>query len=170
MLTWATTAQGLRADALVHLALVILTCGTLAACGGNSPASPSSQGGLRLAGSTTRTVIPAGQTATITFRLQNDGSDTVTLNFSDGCQLNTYVAKVSGEVVYPPGGNWVCTLALTSLTLRPGESTSQDVRVASWNSSLDAYTPLKAGDYLAYAKVTSRERSLQSDPVRFTVQ
>jgi uncharacterized protein (DUF58 family) len=142
----------------------------LAACGTASPTSPSEQGSLRLTASINRSVIPAGEVATVTFRLENRASHTVTLNFSDSCQLMPYVASASGSVVYPPGGGWSCATVVTSLTLRPGESETREVRVCGVAQPLDACVPLGAGEYSAFAKVPSNEYKLQSDAARFTVQ
>lgn len=149
--------------------LLAVACAVLAACGA-SPASPSEQGPLRLTAAITRSVIPAGETAKITFRLENLGSDTVTLHFSDGCQLMPYIANAAGQIVYPEGGGWGCTLAITSLTLQPGGAKTVDVQVRAAAQASYPYVALGAGDYSAHAKVPSSEYKLQSDPVRFTIQ
>ena len=123
MRSWAPAGRFLAAGTLARLALVGLAS-ILAACGTASPTSPSEQGSLRLTASVNRSVIPAGEVATLTFRLENGASHTVTLNFSDSCQLMPYVASASGSIVYPPGGGWYCATVVTSLTLQPGESRS----------------------------------------------
>ncbi len=147
-----------------------VSCLLAVACSASVTTRPSAAGPLRPTASITVSVIPAGDTATIVFRLQNVGSDTVTLHFSDSCQLNPYVSSSFGLIVYPPGGGWVCATALTSLTLRPGESTTQELKVGGMGLSLNSYVPLGAGDYSAYARVPSSEYTLQSEPVRFTVR
>jgi hypothetical protein len=149
--------------------LLAVACAAFVACGA-SPTSPSQQGPLRLTASITRSVIPAGETATITFRLENLGSKNVTLNFADSCRLMPYIASSFGLIVYPQGGDWVCATVITSLTLRPAESQTREVKVGGVGQALDSYVPLGAGDYSAYARVPSNEHKLQSDPVRFTVQ
>ncbi len=148
--------------------VLVVACVALVACGG-SPAGPSPQESLRLTASITQSVIANGQVATLTFRLQNLGPNTATLNFSDSCQVMPYIANTSG-VVYPPRGSWVCATVLTSLTLQPGESQTRDLKVAAGMTSLDSVAPLPSGDYSAYARVESTEAKLQSDSVRFTVQ
>jgi uncharacterized protein (DUF58 family) len=169
MRSWAPAGRFLAAGTLARLALVGLAS-ILAACGTASPTSPSEQGSLRLTASVNRSVIPAGEVATLTFRLENRASHTVTLNFSDSCQLMPYVASASGSIVYPPGGGWSCATVVTSLTLRPGESETREVKVGGVAQPLDSSVPLGAGEYSSFAKVPSNEYKLQSDPVRFTVQ
>lgn len=154
---------------IVMRMLFAAACAVLVACSG-SPTSPSQQGPLRLTAEITRIVIPSGETATITFRLQNLGARTLTLNFSDGCQLLPYIANASGVIVYPGGGGWGCTLALTSLTLPPGGAKTVDVQVRAGAQATYGYVALVAGEYSAYAKLKNEVYPLQSDPVRFTVQ
>jgi uncharacterized membrane protein len=149
--------------------LVAVMFAVFAACGA-SPTGPSELGPLRLTASITRTVIPAGETATITFRLKNVGSDSVTLDFTDSCQLVAYIANSAGKIVHPEGGSWVCAQVITSLTLAPGNEKTLDVQVRAAAQASPPYVALGAGSYSAYAKVPSREYKLQSDPVRFTMQ
>jgi hypothetical protein len=148
---------------------ILLACAVFVACGA-SPMSPSQHGSLRLTATITRSVIPAGETATITFRLTNVGSDSVTLNFTDACQIRSYISSASGSIVYPAGGEWMCAAIVTSLTLAPGAVKTQDVQVRAAAQAPHPYVALSAGDYSTYAKVRSSEYTLQSDPVRFTVQ
>ncbi len=121
-----------------------VACVELVGCGG-SPAGPSPQDSLRLTASITQSVIPAGQTATLTFRLQNLGSNPVTLHFSDSCQVLPYVSDTSG-VVYPKGASWACGAVVTSLTLQPGGSHTQDLKVAAGMTSQETVAPLSPGD------------------------
>jgi hypothetical protein len=74
------------------------------------------------------------------------GSDTVTLHFSDSCQLMPYVASSSGLIVDPPGGSWACATVLTSLTLAPGEVRSEEVHVGSAAQGPYRYVQLGAGE------------------------
>jgi hypothetical protein len=166
----ATNGRLLVAAPLARLGILALACIVLAACGSASPTGPSQQGSLRLTAGITRSVIPAGGTATITFRLDNLGSDTVTLLFGDSCQISPYIASASGLIVYPEGGGWVCATVITSLTLPPGGSKSQEVQVQAAADASYPYVALGAGEYSAFAKVESRSYTLRSDPVRFTVQ
>ncbi len=159
---------GESATAVVGGLLPLAFAIAFASCSG-SPSGPSEQGGLRLTGSITRSVVPAGETATLTFRLENLGSTPVTLNFTDSCQLNLYVTDASGATVYPPGGHWVCATVLTSLTLAPGQTERRDLKVGGYGQALDSYLPLGVGEYSAYVQVPSTTHKLQSDPVRFTV-
>jgi hypothetical protein len=139
------------------------------ACGA-SPTAPSADGPFRLTVSASRSVIPAGETATITFRLQNVGSGPQTLHFGDACQLMPYVANGLGLIVYPQGGGWGCATVITSLTLAPGEVKTEEVHVGSAAQGPDRYVQLGAGQYSAYAKVPSSEYRLQSEALRFTVR
>ena len=149
--------------------LLALAGAVLVACGA-SPTGPSQQGPLRLTASITRTVVPAGETATITFLLENLGSDAVTLHFSDSCQLMPYIASSFGLIVYPAGGSWACATVLTSLTLPAGGTKTVDVQVRAGAAASSPYVALGAGDYSASARVPSSEYKLQTDPVHFTVQ
>jgi len=149
--------------------LVAVMFAVFAACGA-SPTGPSELGPLRLTASITRSLIPSGETATITFRLKNAGSGSVTLDFTDSCQLMAYIANSAGKVVYPEGGSWACAQVITSLTLAPGGAKTVDVQVRAGAAASYPYVALGAGDYSAYARVPSGEYKLQSDPVHFTVQ
>lgn len=166
----ANTGRLLGAGTLTRFAVLALACIVLASCGSASPTTPSQQGPLRLTGSSTRSFIPAGETATITFRLENLGPYALTLHFSDSCQLMPYIANAAGQIVYPGGGGWGCLTVITSLTLEAGGAKTVDVQVRAAAQVSYPYVALGAGDYSAYAKVPSSEYKLQSDPVRFTVQ
>ncbi len=139
------------------------------ACG-SSPTSPSLERSLRLTVSISRSVVPAGETATITYRLQNVGPSAQTLHFSDSCQLLPYISSGYGLIMYPEGGSWMCATAITSLTLAPGDVKTEQVYVGSAAQGPYPYVHLGQGDYSAYARVPSSALQLQSDPVRFTVQ
>jgi hypothetical protein len=140
------------------------------ACAAN-PAAPGQSGPLRLTAQADRAQIKSGEAATITFRLQNTSSTAVTLDFSSGCQIMPYAARRgSDEIVYPEGGAWACTMALTQLVLpangekvvelvavRDGEHTSSRVR-------------LQPGEYAFFARVESLQHKLESNRVALTVQ
>jgi len=140
-----------------------------AACASN-PAMPQQTGPVRLSAHLDRTQIGAGQTATVTFRLQNTTASPITLDFSSGCQLMPFAVKrPSNEVVYPEGGSWACTMALTELTLPAnGEELRQVIVTTSDGSSPRIALP--RGEYEFYARVESRQYTLESNRVTLTVQ
>jgi hypothetical protein len=141
--------------------------------GCDSPTTPSDER-LRLVSQINRNVIPPAGIATLTFRLENVSDETITLNFTSGCQILPYIAtRASNRVIYPDGGGWACTAVMTGITLRPGEVKTHEVTVQGATSlSLPApgNVPLAAGEYSAYARVEAMGVELQSASVPFTVQ
>ena len=112
--------------------------------------------------------IAPGDTARLVARLANHNDHAVRLDFSTGCQILTHVESAEGRVVYPYGGGWGCTTALTSLTLAPGEVREQVLRWTGQSYDHDrqtfapVYSPLPAGSYRAYAVLSG---SLGADRV-----
>lgn len=89
-------------------------------------------------------------------RLANHNEHSVRLDFSSGCQLLPYVESADAKTVYPHGGGWVCTAALTSLELAPGEVREEEFRWTGQSRDYDRQTfattssPLPAGSYRAF--------------------
>ncbi len=169
MRIWGTESRFLIAPG-VPSGLFALACAAFAACGSASPTGPSEQGSLRLTARISRGVIPAGETATLTFQLENPGKDAVTLTFASACQISPYIVDASGAIVYPKGGSWACAAVITDLTVPAGGSKSQEVQVRAAADASSPYVALAPGEYSAYARVRSYSVKLESAPVRFTVQ
>ena len=128
------------------------------ACGGGS-LDPSADGPLRLTTVVDHPNVAPGEHITITHRLENSGSQTVVLHFSDGCQIDSFVRNLgTGEVQQLAGA--VCTLALTELELSGGASKTWEDVVA-----------LSRGRYGAYATVTDMNAAftLRSGTATFEV-
>ena len=156
----------------IRPAVFILACTIAAvACGAAITTSPSqTAGSLRLTARISQALIASNGTATITFVLENSGSDTVNLTFSDSCQISPYIARSSGPVVYPEGGSWMCATVVTHLSLPPHASKTVDLQLRAAAQASYPYVALAPGQYSAYATVKSDLASLKSDPVVFTVQ
>jgi hypothetical protein len=152
------------------LGCLVVALLALAACENRSPSFPSESSSLKLTANISSAVLQSGDVATLTFRLKNAAGDTRTLQFSSGCQLLPFIATTSSSVVYPGGGSWMCTQALTSLTLAPGQVKEETVRISRAPSGLDSVYGLPAGDYVAYARVDSSSVALRSENVAFTVK
>jgi hypothetical protein len=157
------------------LATSLLMCTLLGACT-NKVTSPSSpQSSLRLSGQITSTVLVRGGTATITFRLENLGSEAVTLGFSSSCQVMLYVRdRGVGQVVYPAGGGWVCATVVTQLVLPAGGAKVLQVEIKAADAAEYPFVALPPGDYDAFARlegwVEGSGFQLQSEWVQFTVR
>jgi len=109
---------------------------------------------------------------TFTIRLLNEGTEGVTLHFNSGCQISPFIRTSSGVVVLPSAGGWLCTGALTQLSLAAGESV---VREYVWTGSTDwrsemPLRPLPKGRYFFSAEVPSAEGMLRSRPVEVVVR
>ncbi|MEX1186247.1 MAG: BsuPI-related putative proteinase inhibitor [Gemmatimonadaceae bacterium] len=137
------------------------------------PALPEA-GGLRLDGSISLPTIRLGQQAVLTFRLRNLTEEAIRLNFGSGCQITPFIETASGRSVYPSGGGYGCTTALTSLTLAPRGDHSITMEVVGDGIRLAIYTgyPLPEGRYRAYAILEGNSTGIQlrSDYVRFEVR
>lgn len=149
--------------------LALLTLATTFACAGDS-AGPLF-GPLVLDVDVNRSVIAVGDTATVTIRLRNRGPFPVTFT-TGGCMVVPYIsAAPSGEIVYPAGGKWVCTMELRRMTLAAGGEETLQFRVrgaAESGSGLDATLP--RGSYLVEATFWSQELRLRAEPVALAVE
>lgn len=107
------------------------------------------------------------------FRLLNTSARSVTLNFGSGCQVLPYIRVAdSDQVVYPTGGNWGCTQALTQLTIPANGAhvVRVSLRGGAPQQAILTGIPIAAGRYVAMAEVIAREYRLRSEPVVFTVR
>lgn len=139
-----------------------------------SPTEPTSASGpLRLEAAIAQPALAVGDTTAFVVRLINTGAQPVTLTFGSGCQVLPYIrAADSDRMIYPTGGGWVCTTALSALTIPGrGEHVARFL-LRGGSPQLAVYTgvPLGAGRYLATAEVHSAEYQLRSDPVAVTVR
>jgi hypothetical protein len=63
-------------------------------------------------------------TAKVTFELRNTSSTAQSWQFSTGCQFDVELVSSTGRIVRRLSDDRMCTYALTSLTLNPGQSRS----------------------------------------------
>jgi hypothetical protein len=139
------------------------------ACG-SSPTSPDQTGPVRLTAQINRTEITTGGTAVVSFRLENVTANPITLNFPSGCQVQPFIAKrPSNDVIYPGGGGWVCPAVVTSLTLAPHSVSVTELNVGAGAAAFDIVS-LAPGEYSFFARVESREHTLESPRVTLTVR
>ena len=112
--------------------------------------------------------VPVGDTASLIFTLRNPTSQRVTLTFPSGCQITARVRRGRHEVWPKP---YVCTLAITGISLQPGQ---QRVVTLPFNAisgeelaiyAGPAFTP---GAYVAYAELENGEG--RSTSVDFTIE
>jgi hypothetical protein len=137
----------------------------------SSPTSPAENGPVRLRGDITQSTIARGDSATITFRLENTTTSSIVLNFNSGCTVLAYITdRQSGQVVYPSGGGWGCTAVLTSLELPPGSTRTVDVVVRAADTAAPTLVALEPGRYDAYATLEDTNYKLRSGAIAFTVQ
>lgn len=129
---------------------------------------PDHTGPVRLTAHVNRIQIASLATATATFRVENGSPNTVTLHFNSGCQIMPFIVKQPNQVVYPAGGGWACTLALTELTLPPNGVSIVEVTVIN-GSSQGELVGLAPGDYVLYARLDSQELELESERVTLQV-
>lgn len=101
--------------------------------------------GISLSLSAARSELAAGDSLRLTARVANTRSQPVRLRFNSGCQVLPYVQDAAGGTVFPEGGGWVCTAALTELELAAGEAEEYHFRTA-----------LPAGQYRAFATLEAR--------------
>lgn len=149
---------------------MLVVCAWFEACSRGS-VSPSPGDPLRLTGSISQAVLGRGQTASLTFRLENHGAVAVTLSFPTGCQILPFVRGGQDQrIVYPSGGTWGCTTALTHLILAPGEASVQTTSIVAADAAGGVASALPPGDYEAYATVTAYDFQSRSESVLFSVR
>jgi hypothetical protein len=151
--------------------LVVAVLSSLAVAACSNPTSPADSGPVRLQGTITQSTIARGDTATITFRLENTTTTSIVLNFNSGCTVLPYITdRQSGQVVHPSGGGWGCTAVLTSLELPSGGTKTVDVVVRAAETAAPTLVALKPGRYDAYATLEDTNYKLRSEAIVFTVQ
>lgn len=131
--------------------------------------------GLRLTAAISTPTVGIGQTALLTFRLQNLTADSVALTFGSSCQIVPFIETTAGVVVDPPNGSYGCLTVITKLELPPhGErSITQEVRGGVPQIAVYTSVPLPLGDYRAYAILdpnNTRRLELRSEPISFSVR
>lgn len=138
-----------------------------------APASREQVGPLRLTGPASAIDLTVGDTVRLVFRLENVGDTVVHLTFPGGCQLLPYVMdRRSGAFRYPYGGQWVCTGALSYLSLAPGQAESLDVGIRRGAPQQAIYTevPLDPGDYFVYVTLAHPDYPLRSSAVGLRIR
>jgi hypothetical protein len=144
-----------------------------AAC--EDPAAPSSvvveDNVVRLTATASARELVAGTPVTLRVTLTNEGTKSVTLHFNSGCQILPYIRDERGVNVIPEGG-WMCTAALSELTLAPGQAEIQEY---IWTGSTAFRSemplrPLPPGQYYFAAEVDSREGKLQTAPIELMLK
>ena len=143
----------------------------LAACK-NDPTEPSARA-VNVKATISQDTIADGDTATLTLLVENTTGNTVQLGFRTGCQLEPLVKASNNEIAYPPGGGYMCTMSLTSMTLDPYGMRSGTVDIHGTSSgAMFAGVLLKPGTYKAYAVLQSNgvTGEMRSAPVTFTVR
>jgi Intracellular proteinase inhibitor len=143
----------------------------VASCACDTATRPSDEDALRLTVQISSTTVARGQVLTMTFRLENVGSETVNLTFNSGCTILPYIRERStNRIVYPQGGDWMCTAVLTQISLRPGAVELREVRVRAPDTPGTADAVLPPGDYQTFARLDDTRFRLESDPVSFVIQ
>ena len=132
-------------------AFAVLVCAAILAAACDYDASPSRPSPVSFTASVDRSVIPAGERAVVTFRLENRTSDALVLRFPNGCQILPFIRESgTNRTVYPDSG-WVCAQALSILDLAPGETVAREVTVEAGVSTAAGVLPLGPGSYVAVA-------------------
>jgi hypothetical protein len=149
------------------IAFALLT-GSIIACG-DTPSAPSPAPAVRLLAQISPSTIAAGETATITFLLENVSSNDVELTFPSSCQISPYIS-LRGTVTYPSGGGWVCLTVITKLAVPAGGSVTREVLVRAADAAEYPVVALAPGDYVAYAKLDASSPPLASPMIPFKVR
>ena len=149
----------------------LLVIASVTACGEPSGVAPG-QDVLRLRVAVAQSTINVGDTTTATITLLNLSFRTVTVGFNSGCQILPYIgAQPSDEIVYPSGGHWFCTAAVTKLTLPPKSTRTLNLSIRGGVAEgTSATVALPPGQYLIHATLASREFPVQAEPASLTVQ
>ena len=155
-----------------------ITIGALLSVGcREQPTEPASRrgvaelNGLRLELSVDRTLISLGDSGNVTIRLRNETAQAVRLDFGSTCQIVPYIETAAGAIVYPPGGEWLCGMAFTSLTV-PAHGIVTRSLVVRGGARADglAELSLPPGGYRAYARLDATASELRSPTIGFEVR
>ena len=148
------------AAAAAGLVLVVLGCQEAV-----SPKSSTVIGEnlVRLSVTPSASEVARGAPMTFHVSLENQGSTPVVLHFRDSCQINPYIQDRLGKTVLPENGWWICTGALTTLTVAPS---SEVVRDFVWTGSTEFRSELllrslPPGKYFFSAEVPADEVTLR---------
>jgi len=149
----------------------LLAIAFVAACGEPSGLAPG-QDVLRLQVTVAQSMIDVGDTTTASITLQNLTARVVTVGFSSGCQILPYIGvQPSDEIVYPSGGHWACTEAITELTLPPRAKRILTLPIRGGVAARPSGTvALAPGEYLIHATLASREFLITAEPASLTVR
>jgi hypothetical protein len=154
----------------VSLRLFAASAALTLSCSATSPGG----GDLTLEATISRSVIPVGQTDTLTLRLRNLSAYPVSYRFSSSCQLVPFIEHGPTQIVYPPGAAYVCAAVLTTLTIPPGgvHLVVQEIRGVVPQAPPQAGIALAPGTYSAVAVLqpNSQTGELRSAPVTFRVE
>ena len=124
--------------------------------------TPTETSGLSLEATISSPIVPIGQTSTLTFRLHNLTSRSVSLTFSSSCQVLPFIEDVRDGVVYPPGGAYGCFAVITTITLPPFGEKVITQAVRGYTLSIAAPgAVLPPGSYRGYAVLQSNSRQLE---------
>lgn len=97
------------------------------------------------------TWYPVGEKVTFVYTVRNTGASTVTFNFSSGKQYDVWITT-GGKEVYRRSRGMMYTQALTSITLKPGES--KEFR-GTWDQKDFDGKAVDSGWYTIYAQLTA---------------
>jgi hypothetical protein len=141
-----------------------------------NPAGPSmDQGPLRLTTSIDDAQVARGERALIVHRLENRGGEPVSVMFSSGCQLESFLEERRTPERMQLWGQ-VCTQALTSRTLQPGEAATWEISIIAADTASYPDIALNAGQYTSYATLPAHSSmagaavNLRSNSVAFLVE
>lgn len=129
--------------------------------------------GLRLEVTISQSVIPVGDSATVTMQLHNDNATAMEIYFSTGCQILPYIETASGAMRFPSVGGWACTQALTSLTVPARGSVTRSYVVRGATATDDRNgASLIPGQYRAYALLDAirSQQQLRSPTISFEIR
>lgn len=156
--------QSISLSRLAACAALTLSCSATSPGGGD----------LSLEAMISRSVIPVGETDTLTLRLHNLSAFPVSYGFLSSCQLVAFVEQAPSQTVYPPGAAYACAAVLTTLTIPAGGEhlVVQEVRGVAPQAPAQAGITLPPGTYRAFAVLqpNSRTAEVRSAPVTFRVQ
>lgn len=140
---------------------------------GDALVSESRLGWLRLDASIGRSVLRVGDTTTAVFRLRNVGTALIELEFASGCQVLPYVSRPNfRDIVFPPEGHWMCTAALSDLSLAPGQEkvTTLLLHGGATQQAMAPFAQLPQGEYRVFARLEHPDYPLQSVPLAVRVR
>jgi hypothetical protein len=151
----------------VLLAAFLVLLATADACS-DTPTTPAEATPIRLLAEISQPVLSRGESATITFRLENVSANEIRLSFSSSCQLTPYILERDTSRVVLGGG--ACLTVITNLVLPPGGSVTREVQVRAAEVSASSAVLLGPGQYVSYARLEDFSYKLTSPVVSLTVQ